>query len=680
MTGRLRYVLAAAFVALFWFLPEAETEDVAFLQTRAWLTGDNGPFASALADTKMPPMVLRSEHQGQEQRWAGKYQRVAREWARSNGHTIDDALPPMQLVIMSDDSGFRSDFQAAGQPALRKELTHTSPPEDGYFPNRWSLLPAFLAIILAIMTGKVIPALFVGCLAGAWQFRDGLLGGAAHLTKDTIWGRVLTDDFNVEIMIFVVYLFMCIGIMTRAGGIQGMVELIRGYAKGPISTQVCAFCTGVLIFFDDYSNCVITGTTMKPLTDRNRVSREKLSYIVDATAAPVAGVCIFSTWVAYEVSMFAPQLPEVTNEAGVTYSQSAGFSVFVQTLPFRFYCFLTLVMVLGSILMRREFGSMLAAERRAVHEGKPIEDDANPMVSEEFDSLEPKTGTRCLARNALVPVGLLVALTLTLIFYYGHAGAVEAGKNLDVDFLTRIKIYLEHTESQRALYWASCVAMVTAAVMVFAQGILTPKEIVVSGYKSAKALGFAVVILVLAWSIGKICGDLGTNQFLTAAFGNSFQPWLLPAVMFLLSALVAFCTGTSYGTMAILLPNIVVLAHSIGQTADAGIGGPAMMMLTIGAVLEGSIFGDHCSPISDTTVLSSVSTGSDHLHHVRTQAPYAVVVMIIAMVFGYLPMAFFGPSLPMIFGCWLVGIIAVLSWLRLVGKTPDQLVGRAAST
>ena len=671
MTGRLRYVLAAAFMALFWLLPEADREHVAFLQTRAWLTEDAGPFETALVDGKLPALVVTADHQRQQQRWAGEYQRVAREWSRSTGNAIVDELPAMHLAIMSGDQGFRSDFQAPGKPGQRKELSTASAPEAGYFPNRWSLLPAFLAIVLAIMTGKVIPALFAGCFAGACQYRDNLWGGVTHLTRDTIWGDVLTESFNVEIMIFVVYLFMCIGIMTRAGGIQGMVELIRSYAKGPVSTQICAFLTGVMIFFDDYSNCVITGTTMKPLTDRNKVSREKLSYIVDSTAAPIAGVSIFSTWVAYEVSMFAPQLPEVTDETGVAYTQSAGFSVFIQTLPFRFYCFLTLAMVLGSILMRREFGSMLAAERRAIHEGKPIADDAKPMVSEEFDALEPKPGTRCLARNALVPVGLLIALTLILIFYYGHTGAIEKGKNIDVDLLTRIKIYLEHTESQRALYWASCVAMITAAVMVFAQGILTPKEILVSGYKSAKALGFAVVILVLAWSIGNICGDLGTNQFLTAAFGNSFQPWLLPAVMFMLSALVAFCTGTSYGTMAILLPNIVVLAHTMGQTGDAGIGGPAMMMLTIGAVLEGSIFGDHCSPISDTTVLSSVSTGSDHLHHVRTQAPYALLVMVVSMVCGYLPMAFFGPSIPMILGCWTVGILVILGWLRFVGQSPD---------
>lgn len=691
MTGRLRYLLAAAFVALFWILPEADREHVAFLQTKAWLTAKadkdapKKPFESAQVGDKLPPLAVVADHQGQRERWTMEYQRVAREWARTNGVTIDESLQAMELQIWIGDTGFLSKFKAAGQPPRdtqlprRKQEKDGPPPEDGYLPNRWSLLPAFLAILLAILTGKVIPALFLGCFAGAWQYKDSLFGGVGHLVGDTIWARVLTDSFNVEIMLFVVFLFMCVGIMTRAGGIQGMVALIRSHAKGPISTQICAFVTGILIFFDDYTNCVITGTTMRPLTDRNRVSREKLSYIVDSTAAPIAGISIFSTWVAYEVSMFAPQLPEVTDETGAVYTQDAGFSVFIQTLPFRFYCFLTLVMVLGSILMRREFGSMLAAERRAVHEGKPVADDANPMISEEFDSLEPKPGTNCLARNALVPIGLLVAFTLVLIFYFGHTGAVEAGKDLDVGLFSRIKIYLGYANSQRALCWASGVAMLVAAGMVFFQRILTPKEIWVSAYKAAKALGFAVVILILAWSIGKICIDVGTNQFLTAAFGKTFQPWLLPAVMFSLSALVAFCTGTSYGTMAILLPNVVVLAHTLGQVGDFNIGGPAMMMLTIGAVLEGSIFGDHCSPISDTTVLSSVSTGSDHLHHVRTQAPYALVVMIVSMVCGYLPLAYFGPSTLVILLSWTAGILVILGWLRFVGKSPDVAVAGPAT-
>jgi Na+/H+ antiporter NhaC len=226
---------------------------------------------------------------------------------------------------------------------------------------------------------------------------------------------------------------------------------------------------------------------------------------------------------------------------------------------------------------------------------------------------------------------------------------------------------LGNGESQRALFWGALSALALATLLAVGQRILSLGDALRSAANSAKSLVFAVVILVLAWSIGQICKDLGTAQFLTAAFLGSFSPWLLPVVLFLLSSLVSFSTGTSYGTMAILLPNVVVLAHTMGSGIPE-LGGTALMILTIGAVLEGSIFGDHCSPISDTTVLSSVATGSDHLHHVRTQAPYAVMVMGVAVLCGYIPAAVFGPAAwPL---CWLGGILALLVLLFTVGRRP----------
>ena len=784
MTGRLRYLLAAAFVALFFFMPEADPGHLAYLKTREWLTGDQewptGAKHSLLAESivggELPPLNVVIDQQA-HQKWIDDFERSAKEWARSEGEAIgDDAENPMVLRVMVGDDGIRGDFAFPGIDAgelvysrswtwltetrvlndeeypvlfveslvddklpplqvtldaqvgqewgdnlgrLAQEWADSQEPPkiidqnlspmtlritladsgfDGeflsaemseplrlevrrdpakfellkdapgtYFPDRYSLLPAFLAIVLAIMTGKVIPALFLGCLAGAWLLMQGVWTSITHLTKETIWVRVLGDSFNVEILGFVIFLFMSVGVMTRCGGIQGMVNQISKYARGPVSSQLCSWIIGVLIFFDDYTNCIVTGTTMRPLTDRNRVSREKLAYIVDSTAAPVAGVSIFSTWVAYEVSMFAPQLPEVTKADGTPYEQSEGFAVFFETLPFRFYCLFTVVMVLLTIVMRREFGSMFKAEQRASNENKPYADDATPMVSSSFDKLEPEADTPQLARNAILPIGFLIIVTMGLIFWYGSAG-VASRENLDVDLWQLIALYLESGESQKALFWASLAALGLAAILALGQRLLTAQEVVGSAVRSAGALFFAVVILTLAWTIGKICGDVGTNHFLTAAFGDSFSPWLLPSVLFLLSALVAFCTGTSYGTMAILLPNVVVLAHTVGQ--DSAIGGTAMMLITIGAVLEGSIFGDHCSPISDTTVLSSVATGSDHIHHVRTQAPYAVVVMLIAMVCGYLPMALFGTGYWLL--SWLAGIGCIVLWLLFVGRTPTR--------
>ncbi len=207
---------------------------------------------------------------------------------------------------------------------------------------------------------------------------------------------------------------MAIGIMARSGGIQGMVDWISRYADGPVRTQLCAWLVGLLIFFDDYTNCVVVGSTMRPLTDRNRVSREKLAYIVDSTAAPVAGISVFSTWIAYEVSMFAPQLPEVTKPDGSPYAVADGFAVFIETLPLRFYCLFTLALVAMTVLMRREFGPMHKAERRARLEGKPSADDARPMSDGGLEDARPRDGSPQRGSNALVPVLLMMAVTLAL--------------------------------------------------------------------------------------------------------------------------------------------------------------------------------------------------------------------------------------------------------------------------
>ncbi|MHC4077606.1 MAG: Na+/H+ antiporter NhaC family protein [Planctomycetota bacterium] len=614
------------------------------------------------------------------------YKRILREWTRGQGLTIDNRLAPARLQVYAAETAVQATLSVTtdsgqGQIARRvvpaaaeggardagwaagwsTRLAETWANSSTFFPDRWSLLPPFLAIVLAILTGKIIPSLLIGCFAGAFVLTRGPLLGAIHLFLNTIGREVLWEDFNLRIMGFVVFLFMTVGVMTRCGGVQGLVEWVRRYAKGPVSSQLCSYVIGLLIFFDDYTNCILTGTTMRPLTDRNRVSREKLSYIVDSTAAPIAGISLFSTWVAYEISQFAPQLPEVGMAA------NEGFLIFLQTLPVRFYCLFTLSLVLLTIVLRREFGSMLAAESRAATTGKPFEDDAQPMISRGFTRLEAPAGIAHLARNAVIPIGLLVVLTISLIYYIGHSNT--PAEDLPGGFLERIRTVLSNTESELALVIASFTALIVAAVLAMGQKLLTPKQTVGSALRSARSLGFAVVILILAWSMGSTCEDVGTSFFLTAAFHGKFAPWLLPVVMFALASLVAFCTGTSYGTMAILLPNIVVLAHTMGEQPGAEyLGGPALMVLTIGAVLEGSIFGDHCSPISDTTVLSSVATGSDHLHHVRTQAPYAAFAMVVSMVCGYLPVALLGPgSWPL---AWLLGISVLVLWLLVVGRRP----------
>ncbi|MEO0480551.1 MAG: Na+/H+ antiporter NhaC family protein [Planctomycetota bacterium] len=712
MSGSVRPLLALAFAALLFVVPTGPTLDpaIATLETRSWLLdSDDGPLRTLgvewvesergqdvppefeIAPEELPPNAMSVEFlvSGSTEDFSDREAelgRALREFARANDLALDGRSLPLRLEVRVGQTGFRAtvtdnrgevltDSEGAGVGLFellkeKREGTTIS----AYYPDRWSLIPAVLAIVLAILTGKVIVSLFAGCLAGSFVYAGFVDGSStiAHFGGDVVWGEVLNSRFQLEIIGFVIFLFMAIGVMSRSGGVLGMVAWVTKFAKGPVSTQLSTWVIGLLIFFDDYSNCIVTGTTMRPVADRNRIAREKLAYIVDSTAAPIAGISIFSTWVAYEISQFAPQLPEVTKSDGSPFSEGDGFTVFVQTLPFRFYCIFTIVMVLLTIVTRREFGPMLGAARRAFHEGKPSADDAQPMVSEGLTSLEPPKEAPHRGWNAFGPILFLVVTTVGLIFWFGTSGmsAEDARK----PFFERMAAILSNGESQRALCWASAGAAVLAILLAVSQRILSVGQASSAALRSAKSLLFAIIILILAWSIGAICIDLGTAKFLTAAFGDSFSPWLLPAVMFALSSLVAFSTGTSYGTMAILLPNVVVLSHSMGA-ADETVGAVGLMLLTIGAVLEGSIFGDHCSPISDTTVLSSVATGSDHLHHVRTQAPYALTVMGVAMVGGYIPVALFGLDAWPI--SWLGCGLGLFLILRVFGRRPEDPVAQS---
>ncbi|MGC6487528.1 MAG: Na+/H+ antiporter NhaC family protein [Planctomycetota bacterium] len=715
MNRRLRVITAAAFAVLFFLIPSPDTTSgrayLGTLKVREWLLDQDGPLNDYVEAGTIPPLAVQyvvspadpavSEVQARE------CVRAAAEWAaartiesgtEAGKRAVDPSRPPVALTIRAGDDGVSA--------TLGAELVEWA------YPSRGSLIPAFLAIILAIATQRIVMSLFAGSLAGAaWflatgsgaagaevAFSDALLSplsGLWHLLTDTLWTDILgephtwlglgetepvwtsSSGFQARIIVFVVFLFMAIGVMSKSGGIQGMVQWISRFARGPVSTQLCTWFTGLLIFFDDYSNCIIAGTTMQPLGDRNGVSREKIAYIVDSTAAPIAGLSIFSTWIAYEITQYRAPLTLVTNEAGAPYLASDAFAVFVQTIPYRFYCIFALLLIALSVLMRRDFGPMLKAEVRARQEGKPLADDAKPMVGGEIAAMQPPPGAPRRARNGFLPVGVLIAVTLYLIYYYG---AYDSNGDYAVPaalegLLERSRWILGQSSTEKALMWSALWALVTAAALALGQRILSPRAVLASAVRSAKSLGIAIVILMLAWCIGQTCKDLGTAFYLTAAFRDLMSAAVLPILMFLLAGLIAFATGTSYGTMAILLPNVVVLSHTIG--AESSFGGPALMILTIGSVLEGSIFGDHCSPISDTTVLSSLGTRCDHLHHVQTQIPYAMLAMGTATLCGYLPMVTLGPS-----WWWLsmlLGPAALVGFLLVFGRDAGKVSALPAS-
>ncbi len=533
-------------------------------------------------------------------------------------------------------------------------------------PSNLSLLPPLVAVALAVFLRRPLLALFVGVLSGSYLIRRGT--GAAVI--DDLLGapRVATNLFFDEfeslerlmIIGFVVFMLAMVGVMTRSGGIRGLMDLVAGLARDARRTQIATYLMGLAIFFDDYANTILVGSTMRPLSDRFRVAREKLAYIVDSTAAPVAGLSVFSTWIAFEVSTFNAHLPA----AGLL--PSDGYAVFLRTIPYSFYCILTLVFVGLIAWTGRDFGPMLSAERRARSTGKLLNDGSTPMVSDEATHMEAEEGVTPAAWRALAPLATFLGVTLFEIFRAGGAFAADA-QLFSIEGITAV---LYNGSGSRPLLIGSLAGFLVAAVGAFSAGLFL--QVFDASWKTLRSMGVAFAILYLAWMIGSVCGELGTAPYLTSLLSDAVDPLLLPTLLFVLAGLVAFATGSSWSTMSILLPLVVGLAYTLGSGTDlAATGaesGQLLMVMSIAAVLSGAIFGDHCSPISDTTVMSSIASASDHIDHVRTQAPYAIVTMLAAILTGYLPCAYAGLS-PWL--ALLLGSALLLGVLFLFGRKSE---------
>ncbi|MFT5284595.1 MAG: Na+/H+ antiporter NhaC [Planctomycetota bacterium] len=557
-----------------------------------------------------------------------------------------------------EDGILSLEYQPVGEPALiaSKEF---SP------PNKFSLFPPLIAIFLAILFRKPVPALFFGVFSGAMLLQHG--AGAGWLASigsgfvdifGVFFWKELVDSWRAQTIGFVIFMLAMVGVITKNGGLRGLMDLIARRATSARNTQVATFLMGLAVFFDDYANTILVGSTMRPLTDRFRISREKLAYIVDSTAAPVAGISIFSTWIAYEVSTFSSQLPA----AGL--AASDGYAIFFQTLPYRFYCLFAIAMVAFVVFTGRDFGPMLKAEKRAREKGELIRPGGKAMVGDHATKLAPADGVIPKASRALLPLFLFIAITLFEIVRGGGGFDMSLAEWTSVEGFSRL---IGAGGGIWPLFAGSMAGFVLAVIMSFAVGLKS--EVAGAAWNTLRSMGIAIVILYLAWMIGSVCDDLGTASYLTELIGDSLRPELLPILLFLLAGVVAFATGSSWSTMGILLPLVVGLSYNLGEAGGIEhLSGLTLMVLSIGAVLEGAIFGDHCSPISDTTVLSSIATASDHIDHVRTQAPYAISTMIIAIIAGYFPCAFLGTS-PYV--GWLMGLSLLALLMFVSGKRVD---------
>ncbi len=514
-------------------------------------------------------------------------------------------------------------------------------------PTWWSLVPPLVAVVLALLLRQVVLALVAGIWIGAWLVDRGNPFSALLRVVDTYLLKAYADRDHLQIIGFTLLIGGMVGIITRAGGLQALIRLFSKWAHTPRRAQFITYLMGWLVFFDDYANSMLVGSTMRPITDRLGISREKLAFLVDSTSAPVANLALIGTWIGFEVSLIADSF----KASGVKLEP---YWAFVMSLPYRFYPIFLLLFIPALIWFGRDFASMYRAEVRARTLGKVLADDAEPLA--DYDSAELKPHTEGHIISALLPILATVVATLVSMVYTGYH-ALGAGEP------ATLRTILSHTDSFKSLLWGSTVGCGVAMLTVLITRTLSLRATFDAWLGGLRMMLLAVVILGLAWSIGQVCEDLHTANYLVQALQGSFSPVWLPALTTLVAAGISFATGSSWATMSILMPLTIPLALNL--TAQMPSEQQTFFVIaSLSSVLAGATFGDHCSPISDTTVLSSIFSGSDHIDHVRTQLPYALVVGAVAWLIGDIGTAW---GLPVWFALLLGGALLV-ALVRVLGK------------
>lgn len=531
-----------------------------------------------------------------------------------------------------------------------------------------SIIPPLIAILMALLFREVMVSLFAGIFIGAaliGVYGHGFSGIATGFFRviDTHILNALTNPDHMSVIVFSMLIGSLVVIISKNGGMKGVVDIISKRAKTARSGQLATWFLGIAIFFDDYANTLIVGNTMRPVTDRLRISREKLSYLVDSTAAPIAAVAFITTWIGAELGYISDGV-DMINKEGEAIQESV-YSIFMSSLQFSFYPILTLSFILMLVLKRKDFGPMFHAEKRARLTGK-LTNTQREDEGEDADikQLETKKGIKPAWYNAVVPIAVVIIATFTGLIVTGIQNE-NVWAQADLSFLMKLSGTLGNADSYVALLWASILGVFTAVLMSVAGRILSLEESMQALLGGLKTMLGAVVILVLAWSLSGITKEMHTAEFLTGVMSGNIAPWFIPTLTFILAALIAFSTGSSWGTMAILYPLMLPASWILSQ--EAGMGHEASMMIfynVVSCVLAGSVLGDHCSPISDTTILSSLATSCNHIDHVRTQLPYALTVGGAAVFLGTLP-AGLGVN-PWI--CLVIGLVVLYAVVHFFGK------------
>ena len=473
----------------------------------------------------------------------------------------------------------------------------SEPADSNYYSTFMALAPPIIAIVLALVTKEVYSSLFIGVLAGALLYSNfNLIGAIDAIVNDGLIANV-GDSWNAGILIFLVLLGIMVGLVNAAGGSAAFGRWAKEHVKTRTGAQLATFALGVLIFIDDYFNCLTVGSVMRPVTDGHKISRAKFAYIIDATAAPICMIAPISSWAAAVTSV-------VGEENGLTY--------FVRAIPYNFYSILTIVMIITIALMKLDYGPMAIHERNAMN---------GDLFSGEYmgENMDEEVSAKGKVIDLVLPVLVLIVFCVIGMIYTGGFFDAESGAYMN------IATAFANADASAGLAWGALIAVIITIIYLVARQVITFKTAMNAIPKGFCAMVPAVIILVFAWTLGGITrGMLGADIFVKTAIGASAEALssFLPAVIFLIAYGLAFATGTSWGTFGILLPIVITVFAGAGE----------IMVIAMSACLAGAVCGDHCSPISDTTIMASAGAQCDHVNHVSTQLPYALTVAGVSTV------------------------------------------------
>jgi len=458
----------------------------------------------------------------------------------------------------------------------------------------WALVPPVVAIGLALITKEVYSSLFIGVLMGGILYSGfSFEGTITHIFEDGMI-NVLSDSYNVGILIFLVILGTMVCLMNRAGGSAAFGQFAADHIKGRVGAELATILLGCLIFIDDYFNCLTVGSVMRPVTDKFKVSRAKLAYLIDATAAPICIIAPISSWAAAVTGFVEGE---------------DGFSIFVRAIPYNFYAILTIVMMIGMVLLRTEFGSMKFHEKNAL-KGDLYTTPGRPYDTEK----QPEVSVRGTVLDLLIPIISLIICCMVGMLY---TGGFFSGENFVTAF--------SQSDASLGLTMGSFFGLLITIGLYQVRRVLKFSECMACIPEGFKSMVPAIMILSFAWTLKAMTDSLGADVYVATVVASSARSFLnfLPAIIFVVGCFLAFATGTSWGTFGILIPIVVAVFENSN---------PDLMIISISACMAGAVCGDHCSPISDTTIMASAGAQCEHVNHVTTQLPYAVTAAVVSFI------------------------------------------------